>query len=117
MKKVIPPAVSATSIHDWKQLFEAALFEDDPDMFPHRLQNARDAIVETIENSFDTAPPSDRLLLLAALNTISGLFEADLRRSRLQDAGLLCVGGNTYTVSVTGVSSPIHYSVTVVGCY
>ena len=67
-----------------QQLFEAALLEDDPAIFPERLQNARDAIVDTIEDSFDTASSSDRLVLLAALNTISGLFEKDtLRRPRV----------------------------------
>ncbi|MFZ3264815.1 MAG: CAP domain-containing protein [Terriglobales bacterium] len=32
-------------------------------------------------------------------------------------AGWHSTVGNTYTVSVTGISSPIQYSVTVVGCY
>jgi len=83
MKKVVTPQAPASSI-DWKQLFEAALLEDDPAIFPERLQNARDAIVDTIEDSFDTASSSDRLVLLAALNTISGLFEKDtLRRPRV----------------------------------
>lgn len=80
-------SVAASSIDDWKQLFEAALLEDDPAIFPERLQNARDAIVDTIDNPFDTASSSDRLLLLAALNTISGLFKKDnLRRSRVSKA-------------------------------
>jgi hypothetical protein len=87
MKKAITSEVPAGSIRDWKHLFEAALREDDPGRFPHRLQHARDAIVEKIENSFEAASPSDRLLLLAALNTIGGLFEADLHRSRITTPG------------------------------
>jgi hypothetical protein len=86
MKKVISPEAPSSSI-DWQQLFDAALLEDDPAIFPERLQNARDAIVDTIENSFNTASDSDRLILLAALNTISGLFEKDnLRRPRVPRA-------------------------------
>jgi hypothetical protein len=61
---------------DWKQLFEAALVEKDLGLVHERLQNAKDAIVYKMEDSFETASSSERLLLLAALNTISGLFEA-----------------------------------------
>jgi hypothetical protein len=70
------------STQEWKILFEAALLEDNPDLFALRLQNARDAIVCEIEDSFDTASSSERRLLLAALNTISGLYEADSERLR-----------------------------------
>ncbi len=87
MKKATSSEISTDAIHDWTQLFEAALLEDDPCLFPQRLENARDAIVDQIENSFDTASSSDRLLLLAALNTISGLFESDLHRSRFRALG------------------------------
>ncbi|MGH9643777.1 MAG: hypothetical protein ACRD3Q_15315, partial [Terriglobales bacterium] len=65
----------------WKSLFEAALLEDNPELYALRLQNARDAIVDAIEGSFDTASLADRRLLLAALNTISGLYEDDLHRT------------------------------------
>ncbi len=86
MKKVtVPetvPEAAAASVQDWKVLFEAALVEDNPDLFALRLQNARDAIVDEIEGSFDTASSTDRRLLLAALNTISGLYEADSERLR-----------------------------------
>jgi hypothetical protein len=34
-----------------------------------------------------------------------------------QPVGWHSIVGNTYTVSVTGISSPIQYSVTIVGCY
>lgn len=80
MREAAVSKLPVRSVDDWKKLFEAALVEDDPGLLPHRLQNARDAIVDTIETSFDTASSSDRLLLLAALNTISSLFEANLRR-------------------------------------
>jgi hypothetical protein len=82
MKKTIIPETPVVSLQDWKVLFEAALVEDNPDLFALRLENARDAIVGEIEGSFDTASSTDRRLLLAALNTISGLYEADFERLR-----------------------------------
>jgi hypothetical protein len=69
----------STPPQDWKLLFEAALLEDNPDLFALRLQIARDAIVGEIEGSFDTASSTDRRLLLAALNTIGGLYETDMQ--------------------------------------
>jgi hypothetical protein len=78
-KAAIPETASP---QDWKTLFEAALLEDNPDLFAVRLQDARDAIVTEIEDTFDTASMSERRLLLAALNTIGGLYEADAQRPR-----------------------------------
>jgi hypothetical protein len=63
---------------NWQELFEAAVVEEDPQLLPLRLQHARDAIVGKIEDSFETASSSDRLLLLSALNTVSGLFETTI---------------------------------------
>jgi hypothetical protein len=51
-------------------------------LFALRLQNARDAIVGEIECSFEAASSTDRRLLLAALNTISGLYEAGSEQIR-----------------------------------
>lgn len=84
MKKAITPTTSATLIQDWKRLFDEAIVEEDPKMIPMRIQTARDAIVDKIEDSFDTASSSDRLLLLAALNTISGLYEDGPNRFRIK---------------------------------
>ncbi|MFY9676344.1 MAG: hypothetical protein WCB53_15940 [Terriglobales bacterium] len=81
MKKAVI-AERQISPQNWKSVFEAALLEDNPDLFELRLQNARDAIVGEIEGSFESASSSDRRLLLAALNTISGLYEADWGRPR-----------------------------------
>jgi len=77
-----------TAAQDWKLLFEAALLEENPDLFALRLQMARDAIVGEIEGSFDTASSTDRRLLLAALNTISGLYESDMQGQRADWAAL-----------------------------
>jgi hypothetical protein len=82
MKKAIIPETTSDSAPDWKALFEAALLEDNPDLFALRLQSARDAIVSEIEGSFDTASSTDRRLLLTALNTIGGLYEANSQPPR-----------------------------------
>ena len=58
---------------DWQQLFESALQEHEPVMAAERFQNAKDAIMDRIEDCFDTASQSERRLLLAALNTIGEL--------------------------------------------
>ncbi len=82
MKKAIIMETQAGSMQDWKLLFEAALLEENPELFAVRLQDARDAIVDEIEGTFETASTADRRLLLAALNTISGLYESDWQRPR-----------------------------------
>jgi hypothetical protein len=61
------------SVEAWRRLFEAALLERDSFALPRRLQDAKHAIMDRIEGSFDTAALSERRLLLAALNTISEL--------------------------------------------
>ena len=65
-------------------LFECVPVERDPVAREQRLQNAKDAIMDRIEDSFDTAFGQESRLLLAALNTISELQKAvkndDLRR-------------------------------------
>jgi hypothetical protein len=73
---------------NWQELFEAAVVEEDPQLLPLRLQHARDAIVGKIEDSFETASSSDRLELLAALNTVSGLFETALINRTRASRGL-----------------------------
>jgi hypothetical protein len=57
----------------WKLLFEAALLESDSGALPHRLREAKDAVLDRIEDSFDTASLLERRLLVAALNTICEL--------------------------------------------
>jgi hypothetical protein len=61
------------STSGWRQLFEAALLERDDALLPRRLKAAKDAVMDRIEDSFDSASFAERKLLLAALNTISEL--------------------------------------------
>jgi hypothetical protein len=82
MNKAIIPDTPGGSMQDWKALVEAAMTEDDPRLLALRLQEARDALVDEIEGTFYKASSTERQLLLAALNTISGLYEGDARRAR-----------------------------------
>lgn len=55
---------------NWQLLFEAALTEHNPLLVAERFQTAKDAIMDRIEDSFETASLSERRLLVAALNTV-----------------------------------------------
>jgi hypothetical protein len=70
---------------NWQGLFAAALQEQDPLLIADRFRSAKDAIMDHIEDSFDSAPLSERRMLLAALNTITemerSLRPGDLRLS------------------------------------
>ena len=70
---------------NWQRLFAAALREQDPLRVAERFRAAKDAIMDHIEDSFDSAPLSERRMLLAALNTITemerSLMPGDLRLS------------------------------------
>jgi len=66
-------SASASFSKRWEQLFEAALLEDNPAVIPQRLRDARDAIMDHIEDSFDTASLSEQQSLLAALNVLGDL--------------------------------------------
>ena len=73
---------------NWQQLFEAALREEDPLLVADRFHSAKDAIMDHIEDSFESAPLSERRILLAALNTISEL-EGSLSPSDLRQPSLV----------------------------
>lgn len=64
---------SVNALSDWQQLFEAALLESDPAAMAERFKSAKDAIMDRIEDCFESASLSERGLLLSALNTISDL--------------------------------------------
>jgi hypothetical protein len=66
----IRPTSPVGSASNWEQLFECALLERDPGVRRRRLQSAKNAIMDRIEDSFDTASGKEGRLLLAALNTI-----------------------------------------------
>jgi hypothetical protein len=84
MSENTSPTFPVGSASNWEQLFESALRERDPAVRAQRLQSAKNAIMDRIEDSLDTAYGKESRLLLAALNTISEVQGAaksdDLRR-------------------------------------
>lgn len=70
---------------NWQELFAVALREQDPGLVADRFRSAKDAIMDHIEESFDSASLSERRMLSAALNTITemerSLMPGDLRLS------------------------------------
>jgi len=73
MKENATSSSSVASFVIWRRLFEAALLERDPVVLSRRLHDAKNAIMDRIEDSRGAASLSERRLLLAALNTISEL--------------------------------------------
>jgi hypothetical protein len=69
-KALLPPMLSP---QEWRKAFEAALRERDQTVLPSRLRDAKNAVMDRIEDSLDSASLSERKLLLAALNTITEL--------------------------------------------
>jgi hypothetical protein len=84
MSENISPKSSAGSVSNWEQLSDCALQERDPAVREQRLQNAKNAIMDRIEDSLDIASGQEGRLLLAELNTIGELQRVekndDLRR-------------------------------------
>ena len=57
----------------WKELVEIAIFETDTDHLSQRIQDAQDAIMDEIEDSFQTASSSERQSLINAMNSVREL--------------------------------------------
>lgn len=71
----MPPATRSFCLgrSNWKDLLDAAIFETDRDRLAHRIQEARDAIMDEIEDSFQTASSSERQALIRAMNVVREL--------------------------------------------
>ena len=78
---------------NWEGLFAAAVREQDPLLAARRFRSAKDAIMDYIEDSFDSASLSERRMLLAALNTITEL-ERSSRPSALRLSPILPGAGH-----------------------
>ena len=68
--------MSNTTIHaapQWKQLWEAALFELDPAKLLLRIAEARSAILDRIEDGFSRPSNSEQATLRDALETLRTL--------------------------------------------
>jgi hypothetical protein len=57
----------------WKELVEAEVFETDALNLSQRIQDAQNAVMDEIENSFQTACPTERQSLINTMNTVREL--------------------------------------------
>lgn len=71
MHKSANPFLDATQ--NWRCLVEAALFETNPNDLSRRIQDAQDAIMDHIEDSFETASQSERQSMINAMNSLREL--------------------------------------------
>jgi hypothetical protein len=71
MNKPASPPPAATQ--DWRLLVEAAILETNPDDLSRRIQDAQDAIMDHIEDSFQTATQSERQSMINAMNSLREL--------------------------------------------
>lgn len=58
---------------NWKHLVEAAIFETNSDYLFQRIREAQDAIMDEIEDSFETASQSERQSMINAMNSLRQL--------------------------------------------
>jgi hypothetical protein len=58
---------------NWRHLVEAAIFETNADNLFQRVREAQDAIMDEIEDSFETASQSERQSMINAMNSLRQL--------------------------------------------
>jgi Spy/CpxP family protein refolding chaperone len=68
-----PASPSLDSTQNWRDLVEAAIFETNPDNLSRRIQDAQDAIMDQIEDSFQSASQSERQAMINAMNSLREL--------------------------------------------
>jgi len=71
MNKPAGPPLDCTK--NWRGLVEAAIFETNPDDLSRRIQDAQDAIMDQIEDSFQSASQSERQAMINAMNSLREL--------------------------------------------
>ena len=59
----------------WRQLFEAAVLELDPEKLPGRISKARVAVLDRIEGGFPNLSEGERLALHDALDMLLALHD------------------------------------------
>jgi hypothetical protein len=62
-----------TATRNWKHLVEAVILETGAENFSQRIQDALDAIMDEIEDTFHTASQAERQSLTNALNSVREL--------------------------------------------
>jgi len=86
MSKAFSAAHAAFPQH-WKNLVEAAILETNPHELPQRIQDAQDAVMDEIEDSFHTASQSERQSLLGAINALRELRRVSQISVEMIDVG------------------------------
>jgi len=71
MNKPMNPQPDATQ--KWRHLVEAAIFESNPNDLSRRIQDAQEALMDQIEDSFLTASQSERQSMINAMNSLREL--------------------------------------------
>ena len=81
-----PASLAMDVTESWRYLVEAAIFETNPNNLFRRIQDAQDAVMDRIEDSFETASQSERQSMINAINSLREL------RRLLQTSGLQMEG-------------------------
>jgi hypothetical protein len=93
MSKILN-ATPTPSAQTWKELFQAALLEGNSETLAQHIREARDAVMDEIEDTFQTASQTDRQSLIHAMNSLEelrriyegGRFEQPVRNRHFSDA-------------------------------
>ena len=68
-----PMSVPANAAYNWKALVEAAILEANVHDLSRRISDAQEAVMDRIEDSFQTASQSERQSLINAMNCLREL--------------------------------------------
>jgi len=63
----------------WKQLYQTSLFETDPEKIPERIVDARNAVLDRIEDLLNSSSSAERQALNDAFR-VFGSLQNELRR-------------------------------------
>ena len=68
-----PMTASREVVPRWKQLVESAIFTTNFDALARHIQEAQNAVMDHIEDTFQTASDSERQTLINAMNSLREL--------------------------------------------
>jgi hypothetical protein len=68
-----PASLALDAAQGWRYLVEVAIFEANPNNLSRRIQDAQDAVMDHIEDSFETASQSERQSMINAMNSLREL--------------------------------------------
>jgi hypothetical protein len=68
-----PASLALDATQGWRYLVEVAIFEANPNNLSRRIQDAQDAVMDHIEDSFETASQSERQSMINAMNSLREL--------------------------------------------